>query len=477
MLKPSFLAKVADKVVELFEMLNIFAVRDMARRIADAGNHMTASADYQAYLLVQSGELLEDIEDEIADVLGESDEVVRQIFEESTLVSQTNDRTAAGETATAEAAPAGTAAEPSSAGATAAEAPTATAEPAAPQEATPEQAAEDARAAQEAAHAAEQAQATEAERQAQAVEAAQAAQEQTAQEAAQAEVPQLSEQALKDMQVLYEQTNGELENFTQTTAEEAQKDFIEACSDAMAKVRSGLESPEQAIREAIEKAARQGLHVTYPSGHVDTVEVAVRRAVMTGVNQASLRMTIDECDRMGTNFVVVSSHLGARVSDIDPHANHAGWQGGVYRIANRLNDFYGPLEHLNEEYGGGEYEYLEDATGYPSDPLGLGGYNCRHSMYPYVPGVSENHMQEFDETENRRAYELSQEQRAMERAMRAERRQIEALKEAYSTTPTDELKTALAEHRAVYKDMRQEYEDFCAENGLTPQLNRTYTAS
>ena len=338
MLKPSFLAKVADKVVELFEMLNIFAVRDMARRIADAGNHMTASADYQAYLLVQSGELLEDIEDEIADVLGESDEVVRQIFEESTLVSQTNDRTAAGEAATAEAAPAGTAAEPSAAGAAA--------EPAAPQEAalqeaTPAQAAEDARAAQEAVHAAEQAQATEAERQEQAAEAAQAAQEQTAQEAAQTEVPQLSEQALKDVQVLYEQTNGELENFTQTTAEEAQKDFIEACSDAMAKVRSGLESPEQAIREAIEKAARQGLHVTYPSGHVDAVEVAVRRAVMTGVNQASLRMTIDECDRMGTNFVIVSSHLGARVSDIDPHANHAGWQGGVYRIANPLMTFTG----------------------------------------------------------------------------------------------------------------------------------------
>ena len=392
MLKPSFLGKVADKAVELFERLNLFAVRGIARRIADAENHMTASADYQAWLLVQAGKSLDEIKAETAAILHESEDVVAGIFEEAVLTSYDNDAAIFADAG---------------------------------------------------------------------VETA----------------PFETEQSRKFIQVFYEQTNGELYNYTQTTAEESQTAFIDACSNAMAKVRAGLESPEQAVREAIEETAKAGLYVSYPTGHIDTIEVAVRRAVMTGVNQASLQMTIDECDRLGTNLVIVSSHLGARVSDVDPHANHAGWQGGVYRIANRLNDFYGPLEHLNAQYSGHSYEYLEDATGYPSDPLGLGGYNCRHSMYPYVPGVSENHMQEFDETENRKAYEASQRQRGMERAMRSERRQIEALKEAYSVNPSKEIDKALGSHKAKYRYMRQEYEAFCEANGLTPQLNRIYTAS
>ena len=64
----------------------------------------------------------------------------------------------------------------------------------------------------------------------------------------------------------------------------------------------------------------------------------------------------------------------------------------------------------------------------------------------------------------------------MERAMRSERRQIEALKEAKKTSNTKEIRDALAAHRATYNDMRQEYEAFCEANSLTPQLNRTYTA-
>ena len=62
----------------------------------------------------------------------------------------------------------------------------------------------------------------------------------------------------------------------------------------------------------------------YPSGHKDTLEVAVLRCIRTGVAQSSGNMTIQQCKDMGWNHVLVSQHLGARVSDTDSIADHAG---------------------------------------------------------------------------------------------------------------------------------------------------------
>lgn len=85
MLHPDFLAHVADKAVALWEKLNIFAARDMARRIADAENHMTASADWQKYKMEQAGQSAEEIRKEIRKTLPLSEKQVKEIFEEATL--------------------------------------------------------------------------------------------------------------------------------------------------------------------------------------------------------------------------------------------------------------------------------------------------------------------------------------------------------------------------------------------------------
>ena len=395
MLHPNFLAHVADKAVALWEKLNIFAARDMARRIADAENHMTASADWQKYKMEQAGQSAEEIRKEIRKTLPLSEKQIKEIFEEATLKSFEND--------------------------------------------------------------------------AKVFEAA-----------GMTPPPFNGEEGRKLLQALYEQTNGELYNFTRTTAEQSQRIYIAACDDALMRVRSGLQSKEQAIEQAIEKAAAGGLYVEYPSGHRDTVEVAVRRAVTTGVNQASLRMCIDECDSVGTNFVIVSAHLGARVGDT-PHANHAGWQGGIYRIKDREKGFWGMFEHLADALKGHNYPLLSEATGYPDDPLGLGGYNCRHNMMPYFPGVSENHMKQYDEAENKEAYENSQKQRAMERRMRERRRTMEGMKAALKSEEAseelkEEIRKELKKHEEKYKKQKDQYDQFCEDHKLTPQMNRTYVA-
>lgn len=395
MLFPEALAHVADRVTNLWEKLNLFATRDMARRIADAEGHMTASADWQKYKLEQAGASAEEIRKKVQELNRLSERQVKEIFEESIMKSFEEDS-------------------------------------------------------------------------------------KIFDEAGVKPPPFNGEESRKLLQALYEQTNGELENFTRTTANQSQKILIGALDSAMLRVSSGLQSKEQAIEQAIEKAAMDGLYVEYPSGHRDTVEVAVRRAVQTGVNQASLRMCMDECERIGTNFVIVSAHLGARTGET-AHADHAGWQGKIYRLKDRSEGFWGLFEHLKDQLRGQNFPLLEEATGYPSDPRGLGGYNCRHNMMPYIPGVSENHMKQYDSEENRKEYENSQKQRTKERKLRELRRQIEALKAAkkeenISEKLKEEIEKKLKDLQGKYKEYLKRYNEFCEQNNLTPQLERTYTA-
>jgi hypothetical protein len=80
----------------------------------------------------------------------------------------------------------------------------------------------------------------------------------------------------------YEKSLHEWNNYTGTFANEAQKLFINQCDLAYDKVMSGATAYDQAVREAVETVASDGVIVEYPSGHKDTLEVATARAVRTG---------------------------------------------------------------------------------------------------------------------------------------------------------------------------------------------------
>lgn len=390
MLQPEYLFHVADKVVELWEQLNLFAVKDICRRIADAGKHMTASAEWQIYKMEQSGMAADDIRRGVKRILGLSDREVKQIFEEAAVKSHNNDADVYAK-AGVKSSPFGT------------------------------------------------------------------------------------KQAQKSMQVYYEQTNGEFRNFTRTMAVQTQQEFINACDEAFLSVQSGLQSREQAIRTAIDKAAVNGLYIYYPSGHRDTLEAAVRRAVTTGVNRAAIQLCIDECDREGTNFIRITAHTGARVSEDDPIANHAGWQGKTYRIWPNKPDFWGELADFALDGNERNYPLLEEATGYPSNPLGFGGYNCRHSGRPAIPGIIPDRVPDIDPEENKEKYERSQQQRAMEREMRKLKRKIEGEKAAAEVLDDPVLDDQIRIHEADYQRRLNQYYDFCDKHGLTRQTERLYT--
>ena len=262
----------------------------------------------------------------------------------------------------------------------------------------------------------------------------------------------------------YERTVGEISNITRTTAGATNQAFIDICDAAYWKVRTGAQSYTAAMLEGIKELGQVQPIVRYPSGHKDTLEVAVLRCIRTGVAQSSGNMTIQQCKDMGWNHVLVSQHLGARVSDTDPIADHAGWQGKVYCIDGK----------------DAQFDNLLDATGYPENPLGLCGYNCRHSFTPFLPGVSQNHNKPIDTEANRRAYELSQTQRAMERRIRAQKRKCTTLHTAVKNCEDPAGKAKLQEKYTQsakhLQDQNAAYAKFCEENDLKPYHERLAVA-
>ena len=258
------------------------------------------------------------------------------------------------------------------------------------------------------------------------------------------------------MQRAYETTMGEWINFTRTTADASQQAFIAACDKAYTMVSSGAIGYGQAYVDAINDIVQDGVVVTYPSGHKDTIETATLRCIRTGVSQATAQITDARMEEMNWDIILVSSHLGARVTDKEDFTNHYWWQGKFYSKSG-TDPRFPPFS----ECGMGDVQ-------------GIHGANCRHS---HGPGDGEfNPFTHYDSEENRAEYELQQRQRALERRIRDSKRKCMGLKHGVDSATTPEGK-ALAEaeyqkQAALLEKRNKSYNDFCEENGLKRKSER-----
>ena len=208
----------------------------------------------------------------------------------------------------------------------------------------------------------------------------------------------------------YQQTAGTFHNLTATTANTVSGQFEAALDRAHLKVSSGAFDYKSAVKSAVDSLADTMKYVTYPTGHTDTLEVAARRAVLTGVNQTGAKLQVARADEMGVEFFETTAHGGARPS-------HAEWQGRQFHRGGAV------------DYMGKHYPDFEAATGYGTG-AGLCGWNCRHTFFAIFPELSAPPAwtQESLEALNARniewngkkytAYEISQMQRARERNVR-----------------------------------------------------------
>lgn len=258
------------------------------------------------------------------------------------------------------------------------------------------------------------------------------------------------------MQRNFEKTLGEWRNYTGTLAEEAQKLFISECDKAYHLVTSGSMSYTQAVKEAVERIAKDGVMINYPSGHSDTIETATLRCVRTGVAQAAGEITLKRMEEMEWDIVLTSAHLGARVTEKEDFTNHYWWQGKFYSRS------------------GNDKRFPPFSVCGLGDVQGIHGANCRHS-FGAGDGIH-NPFEKFDSEENKKAYELSQRQRTLERRIRKTKREVMALKEAVDNAPDEATKAAMEEKyqkkSLTLQEQNKAYNDFCAENNLKKQSDR-----
>ena len=234
-----------------------------------------------------------------------------------------------------------------------------------------------------------------------------------------------------------------------------------ALDSAALQVQSGAINYNQAIKTAVKELADSGLKVVdYESGHQDHVDVAVRRAVMTGVSQICAKYTEQSAEYLDTPYFEVSAHVGARDKPgPSPWSSHKDWQGRVYSV--RTGDIY---PSIYDVCGLGAVDGLE-------------GANCRHRRFPWVEGVSERtytdeQLEHIDDGhgctfdgKDYTAYEATQMQRRIERTVRKLKREKAAYKAAGlhedETTVNIRLRRLTAKYRA-----------FSAAAGLPEQRER-----
>ena len=261
-----------------------------------------------------------------------------------------------------------------------------------------------------------------------------------------------SEYMIRLLTDTYQRTNGEIHNFTRTTAKSSQQQLIIVLDTAHFKVMSGAQSYTQAVKDAVNDIISNQAKVHYPTGHVDTIETAVLRAVRTGVGQASGNMAMQGMIERDWDLIRTSAHIGARYGDGGENpSNHFWWQGKLFSRTGKTPG----------------YLLFEEATGYGTGE-GLCGWNCRHSFGPGDP--DHNPYADFDAEENKKVYDLSQQQRKAEARIRQQKLKVLGLREAVDAAEDTAVKATLQDeyNKAALKLQRynQAYNSFCEDNNL-----------
>lgn len=269
---------------------------------------------------------------------------------------------------------------------------------------------------------------------------------------------------------IYTQTKDELRNLMRSmgflvdggrTMLPPAKAYQHVLDNAVMQVQSGVISYNEAIRRGVKELADSGLRIVdYESGHRDQIDVAARRAVMTGVNQICSRYTEQSAEWLKTQYFEVSAHAGARDKPgPSPWSSHKAWQGKVY--STRSGDIY---PSIYDVCGLGAVDGLE-------------GANCRHKRSVWVEGVSERtytdeqlaHIDDglgctFD-GKTYTAYEATQMQRKIERTIRKVKRE----KKAYKAAGLEEDATAA---NIRLNRLNAKYKQFSKAAGLPEQRER-----
>lgn len=269
-----------------------------------------------------------------------------------------------------------------------------------------------------------------------------------------------SESIKQVMNAAIVRTAGNLQNLCMTTANTAQTQFYNSINMAYMEVSTGAKSYTQAIIDTIRNISSQGAVITYPSGAKRSLESAVRMNIVTGVNQTCGKLQELRADEMGWDLMELTAHSGAR-------PEHAHWQGKIVSRSGQKG-----------------YLTLRD-IGY-GEVTGFKGINCRHDWYPYYKGSARTYTQkELNKWKNEKVeyngkkiskYEATQKQRAFERKIRQDKKDLKAQQAILTSNNKDidieQVQNEIRNIKATQKDHNAQLNDFLNQTGLRKDNSR-----
>lgn len=295
------------------------------------------------------------------------------------------------------------------------------------------------------------------------------------------QTPLQNNAAIMAMNAEMMKTFGELSNLTRTTMMQTQTDLLNMLNEVDYRVASGMQSYSSAVCEVLDRYAQSGVVIDYPTGARRSLEAAVRCCIVTSMNQAAAQVTNQYIAQGGIEYVLVSAHMGARHDKKHPEGlqSHDHWQGKVYKISGSEEGIPNLLEATGYT--------IDPATGQGRvvNPLGLHGYNCRHSHKPWDkslrnPYVDADGNPKIDVHESQELYEKQQQQRSMERAIRQTKRELLAKQEELNGIAETDVKEMLHPQydQLAYKLRMQnkKYHEYCEANDLQTQADRIKVA-
>lgn len=244
------------------------------------------------------------------------------------------------------------------------------------------------------------------------------------------------------------QTNKTLKNMTNTIAFQSQQAYVNAVDEAYMKVISGAFDYTSAINTAVQQLADKGITLKDKLGRNIQLETAVRRNVLSGIHTTANNINRNIETELGCDGYEVTAHLGARPS-------HAEEQGKQFAINKKDASKYG-LELWSDVA-----ELWEE-------------YNCRHSYFGIILGVSEpvytnNELEKLKNatvTLNGKQvpyYKATQRQRQFESDIRNTKRSIQTL---------DKAGIDSSNQRSKLRQLQMKQTAFCKETGLEKDYSR-----
>lgn len=224
---------------------------------------------------------------------------------------------------------------------------------------------------------------------------------------------------------------------------------------ATGEVVTGVQAFNSAVRSSVQKMVENGLTGFIDrGGHHWSPEAYVAMDIRTTLANTARSAVFEESERFGVDLYQVSHHDGARPLCYP-------WQGKVIS----RSDWTGTV---TDDSGNDVHVYAQSETSY-GEAAGLFGINCGHYPISFIPGYSRIRPPEQNEEENAKEYEESQQQRALERKLRAEKRDLAVLKA--QGAPEEEIKAQREKAREASRNL----DDFCEQTGRARRRNREAT--